>query len=153
MSMTMIDDRQICTFWVDGNRFGVWVQHVQEVLTRQEMTRVPLAPPVVRGLTNLRGEIVTAVDLRRRLRIADRPDDVHPMHVVVQTKDGPVSLLVDEIGEVIEIDDAAFETPPVTLDPATRDLLHGVYKLERGLLLLLDTERAVDFDPAVDSES
>jgi len=151
--MTMLDDRQICTFTLDGHCFGVSVEHVQEVLRYQEMTRVPLAPPVVRGLINLRGAIVTAIDLRRRLGFPERPADDLPMNVVVQTKDGPVSLLVDEIGDVVEIDDHDFETPPETQRGSTRELLQGVYKLERGLLLVLDTDKAVDFDPTADSET
>ena len=97
----MADERQYCTFYLDGHYFGVDVLKVQEVIRYQEMTRVPLAPPVVRGLINLRGQIVTAIDLRRRLDLPDRPADQLPVNVVVQTDDGAVSLLVDEIGDVL----------------------------------------------------
>src|ERR1700746_2142964 len=93
----------LCTFILDGLYFGVDVLKVQEIIRYQEMTRVPLAPPVVRGLINLRGQIVTAIDLRRRLELTDRPADQLPINVVVHTDDGAVSLLVDEIGDVLEV--------------------------------------------------
>jgi purine-binding chemotaxis protein CheW len=107
------------------------------------MTRVPLAHPVVRGLINLRGQIVTAIDLRRRLEFPDRPADQLPVNVVVQTDDGAVSLLVDEIGDVLEVSEDWFERPPETLQGTARELIRGAYKLQDDLLLILDTERTV----------
>jgi purine-binding chemotaxis protein CheW len=139
----MAEARQYCTFYVDGQYFGLDVLHVQEIIRYQEMTRVPLAPPVVRGLINLRGQIVTAIDMRRRLDLHDRPADQLPINVVVRTDDGAVSLLVDEIGDVLEVPDRLFERPPETLTGAARDLIRGAYKLEDRLLLILDTERTV----------
>ena len=139
----MPDERQYCTFWLEGFFFGVEVRRVQEVIRFQEMTRVPLAPHVVRGLINLRGQIVTAIDLRRRLDLPDRSDDRTPMNVVVQTDDGPVSLLVDEIGDVVEVSEDLFEGPPETLQGPARELIAGTYKLEDRLLLILDIGRAV----------
>src|SRR5579872_755100 len=94
---------QFCTFFLDGLRFGVDVQKVQEVVPYQEMTRVPLAPPTVRGLLNLRGQIVTGIDLHRRLELTERPAESLPMNVVLRDEGSPVSFLVDEIGEVIEV--------------------------------------------------
>ena len=123
--------------------FGVPVQRVQEVIRYQEMTRVPLTPPVIRGLINLRGQIVMAVDLRRRFGMEDRPESQLPMNVVVRTDDGAVSLLVDEIGDVLEVDEGSFEGPPETVQDETRELVRGVYKLRERLMLVLDTERAV----------
>src|SRR5215471_19097163 len=110
----MTAERQFCTFFVDGYYFGLDVLKVQEVIRYQEMTRVPLAPPVVRGLINLRGQIVTAIDLRRRLELTDRPADQLPLNVVVQTDDGAFSLLVDEIGDVVKVREQLFERPPDT---------------------------------------
>jgi purine-binding chemotaxis protein CheW len=135
--------RQYCTFFVAGHYFGLDVLKVQEVIRYQEMTRVPLAPPVVRGLINLRGQIVTALDLRRRLGLADRPADQPPVNVVVQTDDGAVSLLVDEIGDVLEVSEQLFERPPETLKGKARELIRGAYKLPDHLLLILDPERTV----------
>src|ERR671927_111898 len=111
----MANERQYCTFYLDGHYFGLDVLRVQEIIRHQEMTRVPLASPVVRGLINLRGQIVTAIDLRRRLDLPDRPAGQLPVNVVVQTDDGAVSLLVDEIGDVVEVSDRQFEPPPETL--------------------------------------
>jgi purine-binding chemotaxis protein CheW len=141
--VTVAADRQFCTFLLAGHYFGVDVRRVQEVIRYQEMTRVPLAPPVVRGLINLRGQIVTALDLRRRLDLPDRPAGQQPVNVVVATDDGAVSLLVDEIGDVLEVPEAAFERPPETLRGPARDLIRGAYKLPDRLLLILDTARAV----------
>jgi purine-binding chemotaxis protein CheW len=107
------------------------------------MTRVPLAPPVVRGLINLRGQIVTAIDLRRRLELSERPAEQLPLNVVVQTDDGAVSLLVDEIGDVLEVSEKLFERPPETLKGTAQELIRGAYKLKDHLLLILDTERTV----------
>ena len=139
----MTDDNQFCTFFADSLYFGVEVHKVQEVIRYQAMTDIPHAPNVVRGLINLRGQIVTAIDLRRRLELDERPASELPMNVVLSTDDGAVSLLVDEIGDVVEVDDSAFETPPQTLTGAARQLIRGAYKLEGKLLLILDTDAAI----------
>lgn len=140
----MAAEHQYCTFTLDRYYFGIDVLKVQEIIRYQEMTRVPLAPPVVRGLINLRGQIVTAIDLRRRLDLPDRPNGQQPVNVVVQTDDGAVSLLVDEIGDVLEVPEKAFERPPETLQGTARDLIRGAYKLDGRLLLILDTARTVN---------
>ena len=139
----MADGTQYCTFYLDGHYFGLDVRRVQEVIRYQQMTQVPLAHPAVRGLINLRGQIVTAIDLRRRLDFAERPAEQQPLNVVVQTDDGAVSLLVDEIGDVLEVSEDSFERPPETLRGTARELILGAYKLPEGLLLILDTERTV----------
>jgi purine-binding chemotaxis protein CheW len=142
----MAEEQQYCTFFVDGYYFGLEVRRVQEIIRYQEMTHVPLAPPVVSGLINLRGQIVTAIDLRRRLELKDRPADQRPVNVVVQTEDGAVSLLVDEIGDVMEVSEKLFERPPETLKGIARELIRGAYKLESQLLLLLDAEKVLKRD-------
>jgi purine-binding chemotaxis protein CheW len=134
---------QFATFFVDGMFFGVEVLKVQEVLRYQEMTCVPLAPQVVQGLINLRGQIVTAIDMRRRLKLAPRDGDAQPMNMVVRSEEGAVSLLVDEIGDVIEVSGSSYEQPPVNMPAAQRVLVDGVYKLEDRLLLVLNTDRTL----------
>jgi purine-binding chemotaxis protein CheW len=124
--------------------FGVDVLRVQEVLLFQHMTCVPLAPNVVEGLINLRGQIVAAIDMRRRLGLPPRSAGVQPMNIVVRTDDSAVSLLVDEIGDVLEMEKGAFERPPENLAPQARELIQGVYKLKDRLLLVLDTERTLE---------
>jgi len=145
----MTNTKQFCTFFVNGLFFGIEVLKVQEVIRYQEMTRVPLAPATIQGLINLRGQIVTAVDLRRRLELPPREADQLPMNVVVRSDDGAVSLLVDEIGDVVEIQDDIYEQPPETLKGVARELVQGVYKLKERLLLILDTERTVTLNTAV----
>jgi purine-binding chemotaxis protein CheW len=135
--------RQFATFFVDGLFFGIDVLEVQEVLRYQEMTRVPLAPEVIEGLINLRGQIVTAIDMRRRLKLRPRTDGRTPMNTVVRTEEGAVSLLVDEIGDVISVDADTFERPPDNMNPEARELLQGVYKQKDRLLLILDTKRTI----------
>ncbi len=139
----MASAQQFCTFFIDEQFFAVPVQQVQEVIRYQEMTSVPLVPPVIRGLINLRGQIVVAFDLRRRLGYPDRPKDQKPMNVVVRADGETVSFLVDEIGDVIEVEEDCAEQPPETLRAEMRELVQGVYKLKGQLLLVLDTERTV----------
>jgi purine-binding chemotaxis protein CheW len=140
--------QQYCTFQLDGAVYGVAVHEVQEVIRFQEMTRVPRAHAVVSGLINLRGQIVTAIDLRARLGLPARPAGEQPMNVVVRTEDGAVSLLVDQIGDVIEVSQAQFEEPPPTLRAQQRELVQGVYKLEKQLLLVLETRRLLNLSAA-----
>jgi purine-binding chemotaxis protein CheW len=135
--------KQLCTFLLDGTLFGIDLTRVQEVSRYQEMTPVPLAASAISGLINLRGQIVTAIDVRRRLGLPPRSSGELPMNIVVRHDDGAVSLLVDEIGDVVEVDDASFEVPPETLDPAFKPLIGGIYKRESQLLMLLNTELAV----------
>jgi len=109
------------------------------------MTEIPMAPPAVAGLINLRGQIVTAIDLRTVVGLPALPDDAEPpMNMVVHTEGGAVSLLVDQIGDVLTMDPSDFEAPPETLPPSTLERVTGIYKLENELLLVLDPERAAN---------
>ena len=135
--------RQYATFSVGNLFFGIEVLQVQEVLRYLEMTKVPLAPTVIEGLINLRGQIVTAVDMRARLSLPERGDGETPMNMVVRSEDGAVSLLVDEIGDVLEVQADAYEPVPDNISPERRELISGIYKLEGRLLLVLDTERVL----------
>jgi len=135
--------KQLCSFVLGDLLFGVEVMKVQEVLRYQAMTCVPLASDMVRGLINLRGQIVTAIDVRARFGLPRLSDAREPMNVVLSAGDGVVSLLVDEIGDVLEVRESDFERPPETLPAVFRDVVVGVYKLEHRLLLALDVERVV----------
>ena len=139
----MSQSRQFCTFRLDGHFLGVEVERVQEVIRFQEMTPVPLAGAAVSGLINLRGQIVTALDLRRCLGLPARAEGRAPMNVVVRSGGRAVSLLVDEIGDVLDVPEGDFEQPPTTIGKVDRKLFTGVYKLEHELLLVLDTDKAV----------
>jgi len=140
----MAQRNQFCTFYLDKLLFGVELQKVQEVMRYLELTEVPLAPNVVSGLMNLRGQIVTAVDLRKQLELPNRPEGKLPMNVVIRSAEGAVSLLVDQIGDVVEVDDESFERPPETMQGKVREVILGVHKLDKQLMHVLDTEKACE---------
>lgn len=136
------NSKQLTTFWIGDGLYGVEVERVREVLRQQELTRVPLAPSTVAGLINLRGQVVTTVDLHQQLDLEDeRGDD--SMLVVVLVGGESIALLVDRIGGVVDVTDDQFEPPPDTLVGSVRDLVSGAYKLEGQLLLRLDVDTAV----------
>ncbi len=145
--------RQFCTFYVDNLLLGIDVQQIQEVIRYQRMTRVPLAATAISGLINLRGQIVTAIDLRARLNLPLRHPDAPPMNVVVRDGDNAVSLLVDRIGDVLEVSDDLFELPPSTVQANVKGLIVGAYKLPDRLMLVLDTAQAFDDSESRASES
>jgi purine-binding chemotaxis protein CheW len=116
---------------------------VQEVLRSQQLTRVPLAPTAVAGLINLRGQVVTAIELRERLGRPPRPEGTDAVVIVVRLHGEAVSLLVDSIADVVDVDASDFEAPPDTLEGQARDLIRGAYKLHGQLLLALDVQKAV----------
>ena len=124
--------------------FGVELEKVQEVIRHLELTEIPLAPDVISGLMNLRGQIVTGIDLRRRLDLPARPADQQPMNVVIRSGDGAVSLLVDDIGDVVEVNEESFERPPKTLQGKVREVIVGVHKLDKNLMHVLATDRACE---------
>jgi purine-binding chemotaxis protein CheW len=133
-----------CTFTVAGRLCGLDVARVQEVLRPQPMTPLPLAPPAVRGLLNLRGRIVPAVDLREVLGLAGSAAPAPGGHLVVFDGESPVSLTVDSIGDVCHAADAAPVPVPHTLEGPARDLIAGAVPLPDGLLLLLDLDRTLE---------
>jgi purine-binding chemotaxis protein CheW len=138
----MAQTQQFCTFYLNKYLFGIELLKVQEVIQRLDLTEVPLAPAVVRGLMNLRGQIVMGIDLRRQLEFPDWPADMVPMNVVVRTGEESISLLVDEIGDVVEVSEETFELPPDTLQGKVRSVILGVHKLDKRLMHVLDIERA-----------
>jgi purine-binding chemotaxis protein CheW len=142
---------QFCTFSLDQLLFGVDLKTVQEVIRELPMTPVPLAPTVVAGIMNLRGQLVTALDLRQQLEMAPLQAGVTPMNVVVRSQDGAVSLLVDQIGDVVEVDEASFERTPETLQGKIRTMILGVHKLDTRLLHVLDVGKACQVGEAVEA--
>jgi purine-binding chemotaxis protein CheW len=139
------------TFTLAGDLYGIEVGRVQEVLKHQPMTPVPLAPPSVAGLVNLRGQVSAAIDMRRRLDLPERGEDDLPMNVVVRTDDGLVSLLVDRIGDVVDADESTFESAPDAMTGPARELVRGTYDLGEKLLLALDVDQTVDVNSREDA--
>jgi purine-binding chemotaxis protein CheW len=134
---------QLSTFWIGGYLFGVDVALVQEIVRLQAMTPVPLSGQEIAGLINLRGEVLTAIDVRSRLGLPPAPPDRDPINVVVRVNEEPVSLLVDEIGGVVEVSQITFESTPTTVDAVVRPLILGAYTLPDQLLLALDARRVL----------
>jgi purine-binding chemotaxis protein CheW len=132
---------QFATFYVDGLFFGIDVMEVQEVLRKQDLTPVPLASDTVEGLINLRGQIITAIDLRKRLNLNPRAAQDPSMNVIVQCDDGTLSLVVDKVGDVVELSEDILESVPNTLTKEQKDVVQGVYKMPGQLMLWLDHKR------------
>lgn len=141
--MSVAAPQNYCTFYLDKYYFGIEVEQVQEIIRFQEITPVALAPEVVKGLINLRGQIVTAVDLRSLLELPDRAEGEVPMNIVVKTPLGAFSLLADRIGDVLELSDDSFESPPDNLTGMARELIQRAYKLDNGLLLTMAIQKLV----------
>jgi len=140
---TQLATRTLCTFKLTPYNFAVEVLAVQEILRRQEVTPVPLAPKDVIGLINLRGQLVTAIDLRSRLGMPPRAEGKEPIHLVVKFSEAVVSLVVDEVGDVVDVEEDRFEDRPDAVHGPAKELTTGVFRMEKDLLLLLDLRKAV----------
>ena len=136
-------DGEFITITVGGQLFGIPVLSAQDVLHPQRIFRIPLAPPQVAGSLNLRGRIVTAIDLRVCLGLPRVEDPSRSMSVVTELSGELYSLLVDSVGEVMSLPAGDFESNPATLRPRWRELCDGVYRLDDQLLLVLNIERVL----------
>lgn len=139
--------RQLCTVLIGGRWYGLPVERVQEVLRHSGITAVPLAPPQVAGLLNLRGQIVEALDPRVSLDLGGPAGDRPPVHVVLRTPSGPVSLLADDVGEVLDIPEESAEPAPPTVGDSVRRLISATCKLRDRLLPVLDVDRVIEGTP------
>jgi purine-binding chemotaxis protein CheW len=136
--------REYVTMTVVDQLFGIPVLTVQDVLGPQRITRIPLSPPEIAGALNLRGRIVTAIDVRRRLGLPPRSDETSSMSVVVDHKGELYSLIVDAVGEVMSLPADAYERNPATLDPRWREVSGGIYRLKGKLLVVLEVPRLLE---------
>lgn len=128
---------------IADQRFGIPVLQVQDVLRQQNVTRIPLASAEVAGSLNLRGRVVTAIDVRRRLGLPDN-DNQTTMSVVVEHDDELFSLIIDEVGDVVSFKDQFFEKNPGTLDPTWRDISTGIYQLDDKLMIVMDVSKLLE---------
>lgn len=136
--------KQYCTLKVGDLLLGIEVGEIQEILRDTSIMPVPLSPAAIRGLINLRGQIVTAIDLRRRIGLDDAEENVEFMTMVLGTAEELLALVVDTVGDVVEVSAAAFEPPPDTLRGEARKMIEGAYKLDRELLLVLKLSVVLD---------
>jgi purine-binding chemotaxis protein CheW len=132
------------TILIAGQIFGIPVLQVQDVLGEQKVTRIPLARPEVAGSLNLRGRIVTAIDVRCRLNLPPREKNAREMSVVVEHDGELYSLIIDQVGDVMSLNDTDFENNPATLDPLWRSISAGIYRLEKQLLVVIDVPKLLD---------
>ncbi len=144
-SVIEAESHEYVSIVIAGQMFGIPVLQVQDVLGPQQITRIPLAPPEVAGSLNLRGRIVTAIDLRKRLNLPTRSDGGVSMSVVIDLGGELYSLMVDNVGEVLSLSAATFERNPATLDVSWREVSVGIHRLNGNLLIILDVARLLDF--------
>jgi purine-binding chemotaxis protein CheW len=133
------------TMRVCGQLVGLPILSVQDILAPQKLTTIPLSPPEVAGSLNLRGRIVTAIELRERLGLEPRPADEPSMNVVVEQHGELYSLIIDAIGDVLSLPDDRFERVPPTLDRTWCSISTGVFRLDDEILVVLECERVLDF--------
>lgn len=138
--------QEFVTIRLDTQLLGIPVLAVHDVLNQQQITAVPKAQEWVSGVLNLRGRIVTAIDLRKRMGISPRDDGEKSMSVVVEHKEEPYSLQIDSVGDVMALKMVDFEKNPITLDQHWRDVSKGIYRLDEELLVILDVEKLLDFE-------
>ena len=124
--------------------FGLPILRVQDVFSPERITRVPLAAPEIAGVLNLRGRIVTLIDLRRRLGLGPSDDGAERMAIGVESRGESYGLLIDNVGEVLKLDEAGLEANPVNLEAKLADVSAGIYRLEGQLLVIVDVDRILD---------
>ena len=137
---------QFCTFYLGKNLYGIDVLEVQEVIRQQEVTKVPLAPAVIRGLINLRGNIVSTIDMRRLLKMEPFESEEQSINVITRVAGGLVSLLVDQVGDVIDAPEDRLESLPATVKTEAQKIITKVCKLPGNLLMILNPSRIIDFE-------
>jgi len=146
MSVVSAHKQDFVTVMLAGQLLGIPVLAVHDVLNAQQITQIPMSPSWVAGVLNLRGKIVTAINLRNRMGLPSLEEGKKSMSVVVEHKGEPYSLQIDSVGEVLSLDDQLFERSPVTLDPVWRDVSLGIYRLENELLAILDVDKLLEHE-------
>ncbi len=140
------ETEEFVTFTIAGQLFGIPVLHIQDVLSSYQITPIPLAPPEIKGSLNLRGRVVTAVDVRLRLGLSARPREAESMSIVAENEGELYSLMVDSVGEVLALSQSAYERNLPTLDAKFRAFSDGIYRLDKELLVVLDVNRLLDYE-------
>ncbi len=137
---------EFVTFTIAGQLFGIPVLQIQDVLSSYQITPIPLAPPEITGSLNLRGRVVTAIDVRLRLGLSARPKEAESMSIVAENEGELYSLMVDSVGEVLALSKSAYERNPPTLDAKFRTFSDSIYRLDKQLLVVLDVNRLLDYE-------
>lgn len=137
------------TATIGDQLFGLPISRVQDVFMPDRLTSVPLAAPEIAGILNLRGRIVTLIDMRRRLGMPKRQGDRPSMAIGIEHRGESYGLLIDEIGEVMRLPDSSREVNPVNLDPQLAQLSEGIYRLEAQLVVVLNVDRVLYVGPEI----
>jgi purine-binding chemotaxis protein CheW len=145
MELDNNDKNDFVTIQLAGQLCGIPVLAVHDVLSAQRITRIPLSDSAVAGVLNLRGKIVTAIDMRKRLNLPEAGEDIKSMSIVVEYEGEPYSLLIDRVGDVISLPEECFEKNPVTLDACWQEVANGVYRMDKELIVILDVEKLLSF--------
>ena len=140
------ETEEFVTFTIAGQLFGIPVLQIQDVLSSYQITPIPLAPPEIKGSLNLRGRVVTAIDVRLRLGLSARPKEAESMSIVAENEGELYSLMVDSVGEVLALSQSAYERNLPTLDAKFRAFSDGIYRLDKQLLVVLDVNRLLDYE-------
>jgi purine-binding chemotaxis protein CheW len=140
------ETEEFVTFTIAGQLFGIPVLQIQDVLSSYQITPIPLAPPEITGSLNLRGRVVTAIDVRLRLGLSARPKEAESMSIVAENEGELYSLMVDSVGEVLALSQSAYERNLPTLDAKFRAFSDGIYRLDKQLLVVLDVNRLLDYE-------
>ena len=140
------ENKDFVTIRLAGQLCGIPILEVHDVLSEQSITSVPLSGEAVAGVLNLRGRIVTAIDLRKRLGLYEKSEGSGKMSIVVEYNEEPYSLLIDSIGDVLSFPEDSFERNPVTMDPRWQDVSDGIFRLDGELMVVLDVDKLLDIE-------
>ena len=138
---------EFVTFFIDGQIFGIPVSDIHEVFHPQAITRIPLAPPEIRGVLNLRGRIVTAIEVREKLNLLPLEQEQQSLMAIgVEIEGESYGLIIDRVGDVLQLPASKSETVPMNFDPVWQKFTTEIYRLEDELLIILDIKRLLDFE-------
>lgn len=141
-----VSSEELLTIYIAGQQFGISILQIQDVLRPHQITPIPLSNPEIEGALNLRGRIVTAMDVRKRLGLPASEQKHERMSVVVEHDGELFSLLIDSVGDVLRLDKSQFDQVPQTLDPIWREVALGIYRLDGNLLIVLDVSKLLNFE-------
>ncbi|GEO82825.1 chemotaxis protein CheW [Pararhodospirillum oryzae] len=147
-ALSTVDEQVFVTIYVEKQLFGIQVERVQDILIPEKIARIPLAPPEVAGAINLRGRIVTVIEVRKRLGLRAKKDKTNIMCVTIEQGNELYSMMVDSVGNVLNLPLSRIEPNPTTMDPRWRSVSNGVVRLDGELMVVMDVDAFLSFNAA-----